>query len=492
MVSSLAGNLIRTPISFVTSLLLARWMGPSEYGRMVFLLASFGAVRGLLDLGTGTAFFTFLSQHKRGRRFIAWYWLWVLLQFGGALAFLVFVLPEEIVAALWVGEGKPLLALALAASFVQGTVWTSASQMAEADRETRRLQRLQTIVVLVHLGTMTTLFVAGELAVPVVFLAMIVEWFAGGVVAAQMYDRADTSDQAPEHLGAVLREFAVFCWPLIPYAVLTFVYSFVDRWMLQTWGGASEQGYFGVAQQLSGVALIAASSVLRVFWKEVAEAEHVGDRARIISLYRRLSRLLFFVGAAVAAGLVPWTRDVIELSVGRAYSGGVEAAVLMFLYPVHQSIGQLNGTFMYATGMVRLQVSLGSISMVGSIIVAYFLMAPPTFGVPGLGLASLGLAWKMVGIQFITVNVGMWVIARRTGGRFDGVHQARVLGICLGIGVTGKWVVTEMIGPGGYALYRLAAGLVVYGMAVAVLVFVRPGLAGLTEADLRGLVSRLR
>ena len=42
-VVSLSTNIIRSGISFSTSLLLARWLGPEDFGRMAFLLATFMA-----------------------------------------------------------------------------------------------------------------------------------------------------------------------------------------------------------------------------------------------------------------------------------------------------------------------------------------------------------------------------------------------------------------------------------------------------------------
>ncbi|MBK9521661.1 MAG: hypothetical protein IPO13_08645 [Rhodocyclaceae bacterium] len=72
--ASFTANVVRSGISFATGLLLARWLGPADYGRMAFLLASFFAFRGLSDMASSSAFFTFLSQRQRSRRFISYYW----------------------------------------------------------------------------------------------------------------------------------------------------------------------------------------------------------------------------------------------------------------------------------------------------------------------------------------------------------------------------------------------------------------------------------
>ena len=43
-------NIIRAGVGFLTAMLLARWLGPESYGRLAFLVATFIAARGLLDM----------------------------------------------------------------------------------------------------------------------------------------------------------------------------------------------------------------------------------------------------------------------------------------------------------------------------------------------------------------------------------------------------------------------------------------------------------
>jgi O-antigen/teichoic acid export membrane protein len=73
---------------------------------------------------------------------------------------------------------------------------------------------------------------------------------------------------------------------MIPYACLSFAYIFLDRWLLQDFGGNLEQAFYGVGAQFSAVSLIATSAMLRVFWKEMAESHESGDTEG--------SRILYF------------------------------------------------------------------------------------------------------------------------------------------------------------------------------------------------------
>ena len=485
---SLIANLLRSGIAFATGLLVARWMGPQEYGRLVFLLSSFIALRQLLDMGSSTAFFTLLSQQQRTKRFVAIYGGWVAIQLLISILLVYFLLPDEIIERVWVGESRSILLLALVASFMQGTVWSLASQMAEANRETHRVQRLNSLIVILHLVVVVVIWWLGELAISLIFIAMVIEWTVASVWAARMYwatPKISKSDgRCVDTPQSVLREVLSYCLPLIPYAWLGCVSDFADRWMLQTWGGAKNQAYFGVAQQFAAIALLATASILKIFWKEIAEAHFCGNGELVRRLYLKVSRFLYFVGALMAGGLMPWANEILSVTVGNAYSDGALTLMLMFLYPVHQSMGQIGGTVLYATGHVKAKVVIGMVYMVLGLVAAYIVLAPPDHEIPGLGAGAPGLVWKLVGLQVFSANTVAWYIARVHGWKFDWAYQPVGLAVCLFLG----WGVHESIflvlSSGTSAFLQMILAGVCYVALVLGAVLIMPWVAGTTREEL--------
>ena len=455
---------------------------------MVFLLASFAAFRQLLDMGTSSAFFTFLSQKQRSAHFIRVYWFWVASQLAISLVVVWLMLPDALIGQIWVGEDRTLIALALLASFMQGLVWTSASQMAEAYRETVNLQRLNTLVVCVHLCVMVALWHLDQLAIPLVFTALIIEWGIAAWLASRMY-RTQGVPRQNEHgtvktLSAIVSEYFRYCGPMIPYVWLAFAHDFADRWMLQAWGGASEQAYYGVAQQFSAVALLATSSILGVLWKEVAEAAHRNDLQRLSYLYSKVSRILYFVASATACGLLPWSNELLALTVGEDYSGGAVTLMLMLLYPIHQSLGQIGGTLLYATENVRLQVKLNVFVMATSLVFAYVMMAPPDAFIPGLNLRSGGLAWKMLIVQAVSVNLLMWFIARSFDWKFHWQFQYVVFGVCFTLGWVMHQIAALLLEDISSTSVKIILATFCYGLTLLFVVVARPSIAGLLPTEL--------
>ena len=488
---SLIASVIRGGISLATGLLLARWLGAEDFGRMAFLLASFLAFKQLLDMASSSAFFTFLSKRQRSRRFVSFYWRWVGIQFIFSLLIVGLLLPESITDFVWDGTSKPIIILALVATFMQQNVWSIASQMAEAKRETIRVQRLNTIIVIIHFIVVIALWMGGKLFLPLLFTALIIEWSIAGWMAARMYhgqgdEKVDCCDEQ-DTAGTVFKEFWVYCKPFIPYVWLGFVYGFSDRWMLQHWGGSHEQAYYAVALQFSAVALLATSSILRIFWKEVAEAKHQGNHEKVKKLYLKVSRGLYFFGALAAGGALPWSSEIVQLLLGDVYLDGAFTLMLMFLYPIHQSMGQIGGTMLIATEHTRIHVIISLVFMATSIVAVYFMLAPSTMIVPGLGLASQGLAIKMLVMQFIQVNVMAWFVARIFGWKYDWAYQVVGLSAAVLIGWVAKLLITSVITA--HVIVLMMGSAIFYLLFMGLFVYAMPWVAGMKRDEINVYLS---
>jgi O-antigen/teichoic acid export membrane protein len=490
---TVGANLLRSAMSFVTGMLLARSLGPVSFGNMAFLLGTFVAIRQILDMGSSTAFYTFISQRHRSKRFVKLFFGWLGIQFLVPLCVVGLLFPSQWIDVVWRGEQRSLVVMAFIAAFMQNSLWPVIQQFGESRRQTLWVQSVGVAIVGTHLLAVVLLWSLGKLGLYAIFAAIALEYLAAGFLILKWLPnraRAETMPitAAPE---SVLRLYVRYCLPLIPYAWIGFAYEFADRWLLQNYGGSVQQAYYAVGAQFAGIALIATSSILNIFWKEIAEAHYRGDHARTHMLYRRISRTLFLVGAIVAGYLSPWAEELLRLILSAAYVGGASTLVIMFLYPIHQSMGQIGGTMLYATERVTLQVLIGIVFMVVSMGVTYFVLAPANAVVPGLGLASQGLALKMVGLQMLQANIIAYIIARIWKWRFDWAYQpASMLG-CLALGWLAHRVAIELASSSWPVPAVMTLGGFLYLMLTAGFVYVMPWLIGSTRSELLAEVSLL-
>ena len=491
---TLGANFFRALLSFLTGMLLARWLGPKAYGNMAFLLGTFLAVRQLLDLGSSSAFFTFLSQRARSRRFVGAFFVWLAVQFLVPLLVVGVLFPSRWIEAIWHGEERWLVLLAFAAAFMQYSVWPVVQQAGESQRRTVWVQGIGVAVGSVHLIAVVLLMYSGALGLYAIFVAIAVEYLLAAVVAQQQFSYATAGEaETGEDAGAraMLRKYWNYCFPLILYSLMGFAYEFADRWLLQSYGGSVEQAYYAVGSQFAAIALIATTSILRIFWKEVAEAHDRKDHVRTGELYKKVSRLLYLAGAVIAGFLVPWSEELLRFILGTAYVGGATTMAIMLVYPVHQSMGQIGGTLLLATERVSIQVYTGIGFMILSMAVSYLVLASPDAMIPGLGLASEGLAIKMFAMQLIQVNVVAFIISRIWGWSFDWAFQPISLLGCLGLGWVAHIAAISFSGNALHLVSMMILGCVFYLTALAVFVYAMPFLAGVTRTELVEEVGRV-
>jgi O-antigen/teichoic acid export membrane protein len=440
-------------------------------------------------------FFTLLSMRPRGRHFFTAYASWTFgVQMIGTLVFLALA-PASLLSKAWQGQSRGLLILAFTAVFLSTQGWNSVIQLGEAQRRTFFVQLVSTGQALVHLALLAFAAISGYLTLNLVLLLLTVEFTILMVLTAPpLVKMSIVLAPVEQSWQNVIRDFVDYCRPVAVYGYVGFIYTFADRWLLQHFGGAAQQGLFAFAQQFGAISILATAAMMNVFWKEIAEARAFGNLDRLRELYVRSRRALFFTAAWTSCLLIPWSGQLLVLAVGSQYASGALVLTLMFLYPVHQSLGQLQSTFLIATGETRLYATIGLVAMTASIIAAYFLLASPSANVPGFGLGAVGLAGKMVGLQLIQVLFMGVVISRKYHWPYDIGHQFSLLVGLLLLSFAVRSLI-QLLTPGLGTIGQLIIAVVVYTACTGMIIWKFPELAGfnrnLVAGFLHAVVARV-
>jgi len=464
---TLSFNSVRTVTSLLTGIVLARALGASDFGNFVFLVGTFTAVKGLLDMGTSSAFFTFISQRERQGMFHFAYVGWLCTQFVMAVMFIGMLLPRAWLHFLWVGHQRPIILLAFVAMFLQELAWGAVTQLGEASRATGRVQGLNCFRSVMHLSLTFFCWRAFGLSLALVFGLIIAEFMLLITLAAVILRRQVTIGHSSSEFSfcEMLGKYWNYCLPLSFYTILGFVHKWIDTWLLQQFGGSREQGYYGIGQRCGAVTLLATSSILRIFWKEIAEAAHGGEKGRVKQLYWRVSKGLYFFGAGLSGFLIPWAKELLVQFVGIDFKEASLPFALMLIYPIQQCLGQINGTMYYATELTHLYTWLGGVGMIVSIIVTYLLLAPRNFLIPGLALGAKGMALKMVVVQMCMVNIMGYFLSRRLEWKYEWSYQVTWLLFFLSLGYASRYLAYIFIDPASFI-----TGIILSGLAYALLV----------------------
>jgi len=476
-------NIVKAILSLATGLLIARGLGPRDYGTLTFLLASFTSLSALLDMGSSSAFFSFISKKLQSKFFFKVYLLWLLIQFILSLLFIVIIAPDDWIANIWQGEFRGRVLLAFLAVFFQQQIWSLLSYVGESQRLTKNVQSLNIAIVASHLLIICGLYFFDALSIERIFVFIIIEFLLSGIIAWRTFHLSFSKNI--KTLKQILQEYKKFCLPLLTYTYLGLLMGFADTWLLQHYGGAIEQSYYGIGYRFAAVSLIATRSILKIFWKEIAESNELNDKARVYHIYNRTIRALFILSTIISGFLIPWSVEIIQFFLGDAYIGGTFVLTLMFVYPIHQALGQINNTMYYALELTKAHAIIGTIFMFLSLIAVYFLLAPANANIPGLGLASTGLAIKMVLIQTLWINFSMWWLHRIQGWKFSIIYQFIGIGSFFIAGFLAKNVMYFLLWNNAPQFLQFFLAGILYLFTCGLIIYSMPWLLNISKTDIK-------
>jgi hypothetical protein len=147
----------------------------------------------------------------------------------------------------------------------------------------------------------------------------------------------------------------------------------------------------------------------------------------------------------------------------------------MAFYPIHQSIGQINGSLFYSTQRNKEYRNVGLFFMPFGLLLSFFLIAPS--GMYGLNLGAKGLALQMVLIQILTVNVNSYLNCRFFKISYSNLlaYQIVIFVILLLIGLTCN-IITNSVTQSGF-LKLLMFGTIL-SIITAGIVYLFPSIIG--------------
>ena len=445
---SLVSNIFRGILNFATNLLIARFLLPAEYGQLAFLLTSFLAVTQFFDQGVTAAFYTFISREKSRLSDGFVYLVWLLVQLFAVCFFILLVGPHAWILKIWQGSPKEMIVLAFLAVFMQQVVWWSVAQLGEAKRKTIVVQSATMICAVFFLLAIFVVHVMGSFYINSVFVVMITVYFVASLVLFIVltkdffiFPRAFSW----RDLQQSFLDYWYYCRPLIFQSVVTFFYTFWDAWLLTHFAGAIQQAFFQIGQRFTGVCLLGATAVMRVFWKELSSLYGQGNQERLKEVFFQTLYAVTFMGAVICGFLVFWSKEIILFALGASYEPGWLVLAVMFFYPLHQGVGQLIGAAYYATSRTVLSAKLSLIMLPFGIPISYFVLAPAHAWIPGLGLGALGVALKTVILNVINVNLFVYVFCKVNHWKYSGAREIFLIVFTCALGFLSKIFCVEFV-----------------------------------------------
>lgn len=493
----LAANLVSVPIYLVMEAILPRALGPQTYGNYSFATSVFQQFSGFLDMGTSTCFYNALSRRQNESSLFSFY-----LRIAAIVAILmllagtILLLPQG--AALLMPDVPPWFA-PLAALWALLTWWGRVLRsMNDALGETIPSEIWRASLAIAGVALLAALFCADCLNVETLFAQQYL-LLASTAVAYWLvckYSWQKKGINPHPHLDAAKmrvysREFFNYSHPLLVQALLSFAMLAAERWLLQWFDGSAQQGFYALSQKVGMACFLFVSAMTPLLMREFSIAWGKKDLVAMGALLNRFAPLLYVLAAYFSCFTLVEGRALVDIFGGAEFSAATLPVQIMALYPLHQAYGQMAGSVFHASGKTTILRNMTAFECVYGLATAWFLLAPAQLG--GLNLGATGLAIKTVGVQFLTVNICLWLASRIIPFSFwrNLAHQVASLCALLALAWFARQLTFIFNIPEQTYLLRFLLSGIIYTVFVAALCVANPRIIGMTRQDVHELVRRL-
>lgn len=490
----LVANLVSVPVYLIMEAILPRALGPQSYGNYNFATTLFQQFSGFLDMGTSTCFYNSLSRRQNETGLFTFY-----LRISAIVALLIFLAGAFLCwkpAGEWIMPGVPPWFAPLAALWAFLTWWGRVLRSAnDALGATIPSEMWRASISLLGVCLLCILFFTNSLDVETLFFQ---QYLLLGTTAAAYWfvtrkfwsgnGLSVSLKMSQAQIRGYNREFFDYCHPLFIQALISFAMLSAERWLLQWFDGSVQQGFFALSQKVSMACFLFVSAMTPLLMREFSIAWGKKDLVAMGALLKRFAPLLYSIAAYFSCFTLVEGRALVEIFGGTEFMAATLPVQIMALYPLHQAYGQMATSVFHASGKTKILRNLTALECIYGLAAAWFLLAPAGFY--GLNLGATGLAIKTVGVQFISVNIYLWLASRFIPFAFwkNLWHQVFCVAVFSGLAIFASEC--SLIAGFENFLFRFALSGIIYTFAVCILCVAFPLFVGLSRQEIRELAVR--
>ena len=412
----LFANIMSAMIGAILIAIIPKALGPVQYGQFVYLQDFFMKIIGFLDMGSSTAFFTKLSARHTRKELITFYALYSSAVLITTLLFVLAVsklgfngnlLPEVPNDYIYLGLFFGFFTW-LTQIFIMISDAYALTVSVELIKIGHKIVSLLLLLYFVYFTAfeLTSYFYYHYIALSSFLL--VIGWL---FVKKGIFDRSILTLKL--NFLPIAKEFIHYCHPLVAYSIVGILVGLFDLWLLQTMAGSEQMGFYGLSYSLAAMCFLFTGAMTPIITREFSKSYAQHNLEQMRRLFYRYIPMLYSLAAYFAIFISFQSENVLTIFTDEKFKEAYWVLVIMALYPIHQTYGQLSGSIFYATGQTYLYRNIGIISSLIGLLLSIGLIYL-------LDLGGVGLAYKMIITQFIGVNIQLYFNSKFLG--FDMKH----------------------------------------------------------------------
>jgi len=484
--SKFISNFFSAVIGVASISIVTRVLGPSDYGNFNFLTAFFIALIGFFTLNTTMGFFTKLSKRLEEIKLFRFYLGFLALIPVAVFIFILFIFILNLEQRFWPDQQTTFILFAALFAYLMLLVQV-VRQANDALGFTVKSEKYIIIQKIIGIIIIVILFIANKLNLYTFFFYHFVIlgfilflWFLHlNYQGTKPFARRNVMTWSEKK--KYMREFYLYSHPLFIYSLIGLIGGIGGRWLLQTFAGSEQQGFFSLGHKVGALIFLFSGSLTPLFTREFSIAHKNNDFDRMRSLFKKLIHMFYCIAAALGVFVAFNGSQIGILLGGSEFQQAGFTISIMALYPIHQTYGQLNGSVFYATDQTKLYRNIGIGMKVFGLLVTFYLIAPSSYG--GLALGANGIALSMIIVQFIGVNVQLLFNTKYLNISFMKFlfHQGVVIGALSLMAYISNSVLEQLVQN---EIIFLIGNATLYFILTFILIFLFPMMISLTRSEI--------
>ena len=479
-------NIISGFIGAVLIAIVPKALGPLAYGQFVYLQDFFMKAIGFLDMGSSTAFFTKLSADHTRKELIPFYFLY---SFAVLIIIMLFiflvqtfgytqnVLPdisnEYIFMGLFFGFFTWLTQI-----FIKISDAYALTVSVELIKIGHKVVSLLLLIYLVYMTTfdLKSYFYFHYIAL-ITFL-FILTWL---FIKKEIFKDLKFSILNSQ-FSNIKQEFIEYCHPLVVYSILGLIVGFLNIWMVQTYGGSTQTGFYGLAYSIAAICFLFTSAMTPIITREFSKAYGEDDIVKMRALFYRYIPMLYAMAAFFSIFISMQSDNVLSIFADEKFKEASVVLMIMALYPMHQTYGQLSSSVFYATGNTKLYRNIAFFTQPLMLLLSYVFIVTFDFG-------ALGLAYSMLITQLIDTNIGLYFNAKFLGLelKYFMVHQVYAVLFFVILAFISSYFVHLNL-----AITNFLASGVIYTILVIIFTYIFPQVFATNRAEIKYYLTKVK
>ncbi len=383
-------------------------LGPVAYGQFNFLQQLYNQFISLVDANSSTAFFTKLSANNSRKELIAFYF------FCSLLLFIVIFIASFAINQIGAGDvafpdvDKSHIYLSMIFCFFTwlSQIYIKISDAYAVTVPVEIIKIVHKIVMLIMIFIIINgygLNLENYLFFNIISLVILLLVLQFLLTQKKIVDLKVFSQ--PINFQGVFKEFYSFCSPLFFFNLIAIAIGIFDIWLLQKISGSVEVGFYGLAYSISAMCFLFTSAMTPIIMREFSKSIEKKDFENVRDLFRRYVPMLYAISAYFSVFVAFHAADLLLIFTDQRYEGAYMALVIMAFYPLHQTYGQINAALFFSAEKVTLYRNIG-------LLFSFFGLILSFLSVYLLNLGAEGMAWKMLIVQLVSVNVQLYYNAK--------------------------------------------------------------------------------